>query len=136
MAGAALNRIILAGKVSDTPEVVFGNESQTSRAKFTLEVERRRFSEDAPISSDLIPVVFFGKDADMVAEQVKQGSIILIDGSVQTRTSTSPSGNTLYLTEVSGRSISILPTTQSAVAQETTESSVPVEEETIDDVPF
>lgn len=132
MAGPVLNRIILVGKVDSQPEVVFGNDSQTTRVKFNLFVQRPQFSSDIPAGSDTIPVIYTGRQADDAAEQIKQDSLVLVEGSIYTRQTNSPSGTTLYLTEVNGRSFVILGGNSASSANDSTDQP----EETIDDVPF
>jgi len=132
MAGPVLNRIIIIGKVESKPEVVFGNDSQSSRVKFTVDVQRPQFSKDVPAASDAIPVVIFGKVADEAAEQIKEHSMVLVEGSVYTRQTNSQSGTTLYLTEVNGRSFVVM----DGAAVSAGSSAVDNDDETIDDVPF
>jgi len=135
MAGAVLNRIIIVGRVENKPEVVFGNDAQTSRVKFTLKVQRPQFSPDVPVASDDIPIIFFGRTADEAAEQIAENGLILVEGSIYTRQTTSAAGTTLYLTEVNGRNFVVMDNNQSAQKGQDDNQSDGTDE-TIDDVPF
>ena len=85
----AFNRITIMGRLTTAPET---NQTKggTSVTKFSLAVDRG-FGEDK--KTDFIPVVFFGKTADVVAKYVDKGHQLLVSGQLQTDSYEDKNGN-------------------------------------------
>jgi single-strand DNA-binding protein len=95
---ANVNKIILVGTVTEKPTVKFGMENNTSLANF-LVAAARPTRNDGSHEEDVIPVVAWGKNADYVAEYFLPGTIVIIEGRVQVRT-TDNGGQREWITEV------------------------------------
>lgn len=84
------NRIILVGRLTRDPELRTTPDG-TPLVRFTLAVDRRR-GGDEPIT-DYFDVVAFSQLAETVANYMTKGRLVLVEGSLQTRTYTDREGN-------------------------------------------
>lgn len=73
-----MNNINLIGRLTKDPELKYG-QSGKAYAKFSLAVKRSYSKDDV----DFINCVSFGKTAEIVAEHLKKGSKIAVEGSLQ-----------------------------------------------------
>lgn len=125
---ANLNRIILIGQLSDNPEARSSMEG-TAVAKFTMSVAR-----PAGAGNDVVPVVAWGNQAEIAGQQLKKGSIALVEGRIQIRTFESQSGERNWVTEVVASSVQ--PFGGKLPAAVKTAGEEEVEELPEDDLPF
>ena len=85
----AFNKVILQGRLTSAPETR-ETSSGTSVANFSLAVDRG-FGEDK--KTDFIPCVAFGKTAETIIKFVAKGTLILVSGSLQTKSWEDKDGN-------------------------------------------
>ena len=85
-----LNRIILMGRLTADPELR-QTPSGVSVTSFTVAVERN-FKQNGERQTDFIPCVAWRGQADFVSRYFKKGSMIAVDGSLQTRKYTDKQG--------------------------------------------
>ena len=102
-----INRVVLVGRLTRDPEM---NVSQSNIAvtKFNLAVNRPFTSKDGEQSADFINIVCFRKVAENVNQYVKKGSLVGIDGRIQTRNYENKDGQRVYVTEVVADSVQFL----------------------------
>lgn len=102
-----INRTVLVGRLTRDPEM---NVSQSNIAvtNFNLAVNRPFTSKDGEQSADFINIVCFRKVAENVNQYVKKGSLIGIDGRIQTRNYENKDGQRVYVTEVVADSVQFL----------------------------
>ena len=74
----AFNLVILTGRLTKDPELKFG-ASGTAYCKFTLAVNRMKKDDPA----DFIFCSAFGKTAELIAEYVKKGHQLGVQGRIQ-----------------------------------------------------
>ena len=74
----AFNLVILTGRLTKDPELKFG-ASGTAYCKFTLAVNRMKKDDPA----DFIFCSAFGKTAELIAEYVKKGNNLGVQGRLQ-----------------------------------------------------
>ena len=74
----AFNLVILKGRLTKEPEIKFG-ASGTAYCKFTLAVNRMKKDDPA----DFIFCSAFGKTAELIAEYVKKGHQLGVQGRLQ-----------------------------------------------------
>ena len=98
MANFNFNKVILGGRLTDTPELKQTN-SGTKVCTFSIAVNRP-YSKDQDKQTDFINVVAWKQRAEFVTQYFKKGSSICIVGSIQTRTWTDQQGNKRYATDV------------------------------------
>ena len=90
-----MNVIILKGNITRDIDLKFAQGSGTGVAKFGIAVSRMKKDE-----SDFLNCVAFGKTAELIAENLKKGSPILITGHLQTGSYDAKDGHKVYTTDV------------------------------------
>jgi single-strand DNA-binding protein len=95
-----LNKVVIQGRLVADPEIRT-TQSGTSAASFRVAVDRGFKSKDpnAP-TADFINVVAWRQTADFISKYFTKGSMILVDGRLQTRDFTDKNGNRRFVTEV------------------------------------
>ena len=103
MASLNLNKVILAGHLTATPELRT-TPNGLSVTSFSIAVNRRvsknADGQNAQNSVDFINLVAWRNVAEFITRYFKKGSAICITGSIQTRTWNDQQGNKRYATEV------------------------------------
>lgn len=102
-----INRVVLAGRPTRDLELKSIN-SGTSVCSFTLAVDRNFKSRSGEREADFINCVAWGKTAEVMSSYVKKGSVIGIDGRIQTRSYDNREGQRVYVTEVVVENFSFL----------------------------
>ena len=78
------NQATLAGRITKEPELKI--LSTTSKLAFTLAVNRGRRKENHENKTDFIPVILWGKCAELGTSLLKKGSPILVWGKIRVST--------------------------------------------------
>lgn len=93
-----MNKAILMGRLTRDPE---GRMSQSGTAvtSFSLAVDRG-YQKDGERQADFINCVAFNHTADFIKKYFVKGQLILVVGSIQTRTWEGQDGKKNYVTEV------------------------------------
>lgn len=94
-----LNRIVLLGRLTADPETK-QTPNGVSVATFTIAVDRSFTAKGQEKQTDFIPVVAWRATADFIGKYFQKGSLIAIDGSLQTRKFTDKQGNNRTAFEV------------------------------------
>lgn len=102
-----INRVVLAGRPTRDLELKSIN-SGISVCSFTLAVDRNFKSRSGEREADFINCVAWGKTAEVMSSYVKKGSVIGIDGRIQTRSYDNRDGQRVYVTEVVVENFSFL----------------------------
>lgn len=89
-----MNKTMLLGRVTKDIDLRFGKDGMAI-AKFSVAVNRMKKGE-----SDFINCIAFGKTAETIANYMKKGSQIGIEGHIQTGSYTNKDGNKVYTTDV------------------------------------
>lgn len=100
-----LNRTVLVGRMTKDPEMRV-SPSGVTVTTFTLAVNRA-FKKD---EADFISVVCFKKAAENVNNFCSKGSLVGVDGRIQTRNYENKEGRKVYVTEVVADSVQFLET--------------------------
>lgn len=90
-----INNVVLVGRLTKDPELR-KTSNNTSTCNVTLAVNRR-FSKD---DTDFINVVAWRQSADFLCQYARKGSIVGVEGRIQTRNYEDNKGNKVYVTEV------------------------------------
>lgn len=80
-----MNKIILIGRTTADFDLIY-TKNGNAVAKATLAVDRRYKNSNGEKETDFIPIVAWGKLAEVTAEYVKKGKQIAIEGELQIRT--------------------------------------------------
>jgi single-strand DNA-binding protein len=115
---ANLNRIILIGRLTADPEMRFTVEG-SAVTKYRMSVDRPPRSDGAESGTDFIPVVAFGRLAEVSGEYLKKGKLALVEGRIQVRSYSTDDGQNKWVTEVVASSMKLLDKTESGKKEAT-----------------
>ena len=101
-----INRVILVGRLAKNPEIR-KTPNGASICKFTLAVSRKVKAQGQP-DADFISCVAWNKTADLMYQYLKKGSLIGVDGRLQTGKFTNNNGETIYTCDVMVESLQFL----------------------------
>jgi single-strand DNA-binding protein len=101
-----MNRFNGIGRLTKEPDFK-STTSGTSVCTFTLAINRR-FKTEGQQQADFIPIVAWGKTADICAKYLHKGSQVAVCGSIQTRTYDDKNGNKVYVTEINAEEVQFL----------------------------
>lgn len=93
-----MNRLILMGRLTKDPEVRY-TEAGKVAAQFTLAVDRPFTGPDGNREADFVPIVIWGKSAEIIGNNVKKGQRLLVEGRLQIRSYEAKDGSKRYVTE-------------------------------------
>lgn len=102
-----MNKIILLGRLVKEVECRYTNGGKCV-ASFTLAVNRPFKGADGKYEADFIPVVLWDKTAEVVANNVKKGQRLLVEGRLQIRSYDAQDGSKRWVTEVVGSSVEFI----------------------------
>lgn len=102
-----LNNVTLTGRLSRDPELKY-TQSGTAVAQFTLAVNRRFTNQQGQREADFINCVMWRKAAENFANFTHKGSLVGIEGRIQTRNYENQEGQRVYVTEVIAENFSLL----------------------------
>jgi single-strand DNA-binding protein len=90
-----LNRVILIGRLTKDAELNYTHNGKTV-TNFTLAAGRKYNKDEV----DFVPIVAWGKPAENTAQYTEKGSLVAIEGRLQTRSYEGQDGRRRYVTEV------------------------------------
>lgn len=138
----SLNRTILVGRLTRDPELKYTSNG-TAVTNFTVAVNRPFTNQQGERDADFVNCVIWRKPAENLANYMRKGSQIGVDGRLQSRTYDDKDGKTVYVTEVVADSVQFLESKgskQDKPAQQTQSNSFANDGEpfeiTDDDLPF
>jgi single-strand DNA-binding protein len=102
-----MNSVNLVGRLTKDPELRY-TPNGVAVANFTLAVNRPWTDEDGNRDADFIQCVVWRRTAEVTADFTKKGSLVGIEGRIQTRTWEGDDGKTNWVTEVLVESIHFL----------------------------
>ena len=94
-----MNKIIIMGRVTKQVDVRY-TPSQKVVCSFTLAVDRPFLNQEGKREADFIPVVVWGKAAELCGNSLAKGHRILVEGRLQIRSYDGKDGNRHWVTEV------------------------------------
>lgn len=103
-----INNVSLTGRLTRDPELKYTNGSNTPVLTFILAVNRNFKNKQGDVEADFISCVAWGKNAENISKFFQKGSLIGIEGRIQTRTYDDKDGKRVYLTEVNVGQFSFL----------------------------
>jgi len=102
-----LNRVVLVGRLTRDPELRY-TPNGVAVANFTVAANRPFRKESGEQEADFINCVAWRKPAENLATYMKKGSMIGVDGRIQTRSYENQEGRMVYVTEVLAENIQFL----------------------------
>ena len=99
------NIVLLIGRLTKDPDVRYTTQTQTAVATFTLAVNRPYSKEK---EADFIRIVVYGKSAENCGTYIKKGSLVEVQGRIQTGSYKKDNGDTVYTTDVIAERVEFL----------------------------
>lgn len=102
-----MNKAILMGRLTKDPDVKY---TQTGKVvtQFTLAVDRPFKDANGNKETDFIPVVVWGKAAELVGNSCQKGHRLLVDGRLQIRSYDAKDGTKRWVTEIIANSVEFI----------------------------
>ncbi|MBW7479883.1 single-stranded DNA-binding protein [Streptococcus pneumoniae] len=104
-----LNRVVLVGRLTKDPEFR-QTASGVSVTTFSLAVNRTFKNKNGEREADFINVVVFRQQAENVNNYLSKGSLVGVDGRIQSRSYDNNEGRRVFVTEVVADSVQFLDT--------------------------
>ena len=102
-----INRVVLVGRLTRDPELRY-TPNGAAVANFTIAVNRPFTNQQGDHDADFIPVVVWRRQAENTANFVGKGSLIGVEGRIQTRSYENNEGRRVFVTEVVADSVQFL----------------------------
>lgn len=102
-----LNRVVLVGRLTRDPDLRY-TPNGVAVANFTIAVNRPFTNQQGSREADFINCVVWRRPAETLANYMKKGNQIGVDGRLQTRSYEGQDGKTVYVTEVVADSVQFL----------------------------
>ncbi len=102
-----LNKVVLIGRLTKDVEIRY-TQAQKAVSSFNLAVNRNYVSQNGEREADFINIVCWGKTAENVSKYVGKGSLVAVDGRIQTRNYENAQGQRVYVTEVAADNVTFL----------------------------
>lgn len=111
-----INRVVLVGRMTKDPELrrTAQGDAVTS---FTLAVNRNFKNANGNIDADFINCLIWRKPAENVERYCSKGSLVGVEGRIQTRSYDNAQGNKVFVVEVVCDSVQFLETKSSSERQ-------------------
>ncbi len=109
-----INRVVLVGRITRDP-LLRKTQSGASVVSFTIACNRRVPSQGQ--DADFISCVAWNRTADFMAQYVKKGALLGLEGRIQTRNYDDKDGKRVYVTEVVADSVQFLESKKAAAEQ-------------------
>ena len=102
-----INRSVLVGRLTKDPDLR-QTQSGIAVATFTLAVNRTFTNGSGEREADFIPCVIWRKQAENVAQYVSKGSLVGVEGRLQTRSYDAADGSKRFVMELVADSVQFL----------------------------
>lgn len=102
-----INNVVLVGRLGNDPEMNYST-SGMAITNFRLAVDRGRKSEDGKDQTDWLNVVAFQKTAELASQYLDKGSLVGIEGRIQSRSWEREDGKREYAVEIVANNVRFL----------------------------
>ena len=102
-----MNKIIVLGRLTKDPETRY-TQNQKVVTTFTLAVDRPFNGPDGKKEADFIPVVVWGKAAELVGNSCAKGHRLMVEGRLQIRNFDAKDGTKHWVTEIIANNIEFI----------------------------
>lgn len=114
-----MNRVVLVGRICNDTEL--RESGQNKYIRFNVAVNRRVAKEDGTRDADFISCVAWNKTAEVINQYFKKGSLIALEGRIQTGSYEKENGEKVYTTDVIVENFTFTEKKESRPAPEYTE---------------
>lgn len=125
-----MNRVTLIGRITKNPELRYTGNN-LGFTQFTIAVNRQK-KEDEKQQADFISCVAWEKQAEHICKYLSKGSLVGIEGRIQTGTYDKQDGTKGYTTDVYVQKIEFLESKKSETQNATQITPEEVEQNTTD----
>ena len=102
-----MNKIVLMGRLTKDPEVRY-TQSGKVVCQFTIAVDRPFSGEDGKKEADFIPIIIWGKPAEIAGNSLAKGHRVLVEGRLQIRSYDDNKGVKRWVSEVIANSFEFI----------------------------
>jgi single-stranded DNA-binding protein len=102
-----INNVVVVGRLTRAVDLRYTSNG-TAYASFTLATDRDFKNQNGEKETDFINCVMWRKPAENLANYTKKGSLIGVEGRIQTRNYDNQQGQRVYVTEVLAEKFSFL----------------------------
>lgn len=103
----SINRVVLVGRLTKDIEIRMTDKGNKI-GSFTLAVQRNRAGAGGQVEADFIRCLAINKTAENMERYTHKGSLVGIEGRIQTGSYTDRDGKKVYTTDVSCESVQFL----------------------------
>ena len=108
-----MNKAFLIGRLTRDPELRYSSNNAPI-VNFTIAIDRQYTNSEGQRDTDFINIVAFQKQAENISKYVSKGSLVAVDGRIQTRNYEDKDGKRVYVTEVVADRVQFLDTRNSS----------------------
>jgi single-strand DNA-binding protein len=117
---SGLNKVMLIGRLGRDPEIRYSSNN-TPICNFSIATsERIRKGDNFEEKTEWHRIVVFGNQAENASKFLKKGSLVFVDGKIQSRTYQDKDGNERNVFEIVANSLNFLDPKDSAMPAERT----------------
>lgn len=102
-----MNRVMLVGRITAKPELRY-TSSNIPFTRFSVAVNRTFSNAQGERETDFINVVVWRRQAENIVNYLDKGSLVSVEGRLQTGNYTDKDGNKRYTTDVAADSVQFL----------------------------
>ena len=102
-----INNVVLTGRLTKDVDLRYTSNG-TAVASFTMAVDRKFKNAQGERETDFINCVMWRKSAENFASFTRKGSLVGIEGSIQTRNYEGNDGKRVYVTEINAENFTLL----------------------------
>lgn len=117
-----MNRVCLVGRITTKPELKYTG-SNIPFVRFSVAVNRTFSNAQGERETDFINVIVWRRQAENVANYLDKGSLVSVEGRLQTGNYTDKDGNKRYTTDVAADSVQFLDTKKQAESRANSSSN-------------
>lgn len=121
-----MNKTFLIGRLTKDPELRYSS-SNMPITNFTIAIDRQFTNKDGQRETDFIRITAYNKQAENIKKYVTKGSLVAVDGRIQTGSYDDKDGKRVYTTDVVADRVQFLDTKNQGVPSENTNSVSPAD---------
>jgi single-strand DNA-binding protein len=102
-----MNKALLVGRLTRDPELRYTGNN-TPVASFSIAVNRTYTNKNGERDADFINIVVWQRQAESVNKYLSKGSLVSVEGRIQSRSYDAKDGSKRYVTEVNADNVQFL----------------------------
>ena len=119
-----MNKVLLVGRITAKPELRY-TSSNIPYTRFSVAVNRTFSNAQGERETDFINVVVWRRQAENIVNYLDKGSLVSVEGRLQTGSYTDKDGNRRYTTDVAADSVQFLETRRQTESRAQTYQAAP-----------